>query len=84
MADQKPGSGSIATAADWEWLRQAIERLNRLLREAPPSAASEWSAGPRPILALGAIMLMTASLIVAILQPAALYSVHMALEHLVE
>jgi hypothetical protein len=63
---------------------QLAARVDRLLREAPPSPASEWSAGPRPILALGAIMLMTASLIVAILQPAALYSVHMALEHLVE
>ena len=36
MADQKPGSGSIATAADWEWLRRAIE----LSRCCPPSASA--------------------------------------------
>jgi Zn-dependent protease with chaperone function len=52
-------------------------RVDRLLRPAPPPA------GPRPILALSAILLMAGSL-VAILQPAALYSVHLALEHLVE
>jgi Zn-dependent protease with chaperone function len=63
---------------------QLAARVDRLLREAQPSPASEWSAAPRPILALSAILLMAASLAVAILQPAALYSVHMALEHLVE
>jgi hypothetical protein len=63
---------------------QLAARVDRLLREAQPSSPSEWSAGPRPILALSAILLMAASLAVAILQPAALYSVHAALEHLVE
>ena len=33
MADHRPGSGPIATEADWEWLRQAIE----LSRCCPPS-----------------------------------------------
>ncbi len=36
MADQEPGSGPAATAADWEWLRQAIE----LSRCCPPSASA--------------------------------------------
>ena len=36
MADQEPGSGPFATAADWEWLRQAIE----LSRCCPPSASA--------------------------------------------
>jgi Zn-dependent protease with chaperone function len=63
---------------------QLAARVDRLLREAQPSSPSEWSAGPRPILALSAILLMAASLAVAILQPAALYSVNAALEHLVE
>ena len=54
------------------------ERVDRLLREAPPSPA------PQPMLALSGILLIAASLAVAILQPAALYSVHVALEHLVE
>jgi len=52
-------------------------RVDRLLRPAPPPA------GPRPILALSAMVLMAVSL-AAILQPAALYSVHLALERLVE
>jgi Zn-dependent protease with chaperone function len=63
---------------------QLAARVDRLLREAQPSPPSEWSAAPRPILAVSAILLMAASLAVAILQPAALYSVHVALEHLVE
>ena len=36
MADQRPGSGPAATAADREWLRQAIE----LSRCCPPSASA--------------------------------------------
>ena len=36
MADQRPGSGPIATEADREWLRQAIE----LSRCCPPSATA--------------------------------------------
>ena len=60
---------------------QLSARVDRLLRAAPPS---QRPAGPRPILALSAILLMAGSLAVAILQPAALYSLHLALEHLVE
>ena len=60
---------------------QLAVRVDRLLREAPPSPLP---AGSRPILALSAILLTAASVAVAILQPAALYSVHVALEHLVE
>jgi Zn-dependent protease with chaperone function len=59
---------------------QLLERVDRLLRPAPP----RQRAGGRPILALSAIFVMAGSLVVAILQPAALYSVHLALEHLVE
>ena len=36
MADQKPGSGPIASTADREWLRQAIE----LSRRCAPSASA--------------------------------------------
>ncbi|HXM40811.1 MAG TPA: M48 family metalloprotease [Bryobacteraceae bacterium] len=53
-------------------------RVDRLLRESPPTPA------PQPMLALSGILLLAASLAVAILQPSALYSVHVALEHLVE
>jgi Zn-dependent protease with chaperone function len=60
---------------------QLAARVDRLLRPAPPS---QLPAGPRPILALSAILLMAGSLAAAVLQPAALYSVHLALEHLVE
>jgi len=60
---------------------QLAARVDRLLRPAPPI---QLLAGPRPILALGAILMMAGSLAAAILQPAALYSVHLALEHLVE
>ena len=60
---------------------QLAARVDRLLRPAPPS---QLPAGPRPILALSAILLTAGSLAVAVLQPAALYSVHLALEHLVE
>jgi Zn-dependent protease with chaperone function len=59
---------------------QLSARVDRLLRPAP---RSNRRAGRRPILALSAILLMAGSL-AAILQPAALYSVHLALEHLVE
>jgi Zn-dependent protease with chaperone function len=60
---------------------QLAARVDRLLR---PAAPTQLPAGPRPILALSAILLMAGSLAVAMLQPAALYSVHLALEHLVE
>ena len=60
---------------------QLAARVDRLLRPAPPT---QLPAGPQPILTLSAILLMAGSLAVAILQPAALYSVHLALEHLVE
>ena len=40
MADRAPGSGSAATAADREWLREAIE----LSRQCPPSP-SAFSVG---------------------------------------
>jgi hypothetical protein len=63
---------------------QLSARVDRLLRAAPPSPASGCPAGPRPILALSAIIAIAGSLAVAFLQPAALYSVHVALEHLVE
>lgn len=36
MDDHRPGPGPIATAADWEWLRQAI----KLSRCCPPSASA--------------------------------------------
>lgn len=57
---------------------QLAARVDRLLRVAPPGPAAQ------PMLALSGILLMAGSLVVAILQPAALYSVHVALEHLVE
>jgi len=59
---------------------QLAARVDRLLRAAPPKKG----AGGRPILALSAVAAMAGSLAVAILQPAALYSVHLALERLVE
>jgi Zn-dependent protease with chaperone function len=58
---------------------QLSARVDRLLRAAPRTPRS---AGPRLILALSAIVLMAASLAAAIF-PAALYSVHVALEYLV-
>lgn len=60
---------------------QLSARVDRLLRPAAPGAPA---AGPQPVLALSAIVAVAASLAVAILQPAALYSIHRALEHLVE
>ncbi len=36
MADRAPGSGPDATAADWQWLRHAIE----LSRQCPPSPSA--------------------------------------------
>jgi Zn-dependent protease with chaperone function len=60
---------------------QLSARVDRLLR---PAASSQRHTGPRPILAFSGILLMAGALAVAILQPAALYSVHQALEHLVE
>lgn len=58
---------------------QLAARVERLLRAAPPSPRI---AG-RSTLALGATLLMAGgSLVVAILQPAALYTVHQVLERL--
>jgi Zn-dependent protease with chaperone function len=57
---------------------QLAERVDRLLRAAPPGPRI---AG-RTTLALGAALLMASSLVVAILQPAALYAVHRVLERL--
>lgn len=58
---------------------QLAARVDRLLRPQPPAPRA-----PRPMLGLGAFLLMAASLAAAICQPAALYSVHRVLEHLVE
>jgi hypothetical protein len=55
-------------------------RVDRLLRAAPPLRRPVL----RPTLGLSAIVLVAAYLALAILHPVALYSVHMALEHLVE
>jgi Zn-dependent protease with chaperone function len=60
---------------------QLAARVDRLLCAAP---RVNRPAGPRPILALGAIPLMAAFLAGAMLQPSALNFVHVALEHLVE
>jgi Zn-dependent protease with chaperone function len=57
---------------------QLAARVDRLLRGAPPQPS------PRPMLALSGILLVAGSLAVAMLQPAALYSVHKALEYLAE
>ena len=51
MADQEPGSGSAATAADRQWLRQAIE----LSRCCPPSP-SAFSVGAVIVAADGTTM----------------------------
>ena len=51
MADQEPGSGSAATAADRQWLRQAIE----LSRCCPPSR-SAFSVGAVIVAADGTTM----------------------------
>ena len=57
---------------------QLAARVDRLLRAAPPGPRT---AG-RSTLALSAALLMAGSLVVAILQPATLYSVHEVLERL--
>ncbi len=57
---------------------QLAARVDRLLRAAPPGP----QIAERSTLALGAALLMAGSLLVAILQPAALYSVHQVLERL--
>jgi len=51
VADQEPGSGSTATAADRQWLRQAIE----LSRCCPPSS-SAFSVGAVIVAADGTTM----------------------------
>jgi len=51
VADQEPGSGSAATAADRQWLRQAIE----LSRCCPPSS-SAFSVGAVIVAADGTTM----------------------------
>jgi len=58
---------------------QLLARVDRLLRATPPGQR----AARRPLLAIGATLAMAGSL-AALLQPAALYAVHVALEHLVE
>src|SRR5580700_1511271 len=75
-AAQAPLASMLLEEAD-----QLAARVERLLRAAP---SIPRSVGPRPVLALSAMLLMAGSLAVAILQPSALYSVHLALEHLVE
>jgi Zn-dependent protease with chaperone function len=60
---------------------QLSARVDRLLRMTP---AGKIGARRRPILAAGAILLVAGFLTAAILQPAALYSVHVALERLVD
>jgi Zn-dependent protease with chaperone function len=59
---------------------QLAARVARLLRATPAGTIRE----ERPILATSAILLIAVSLAVALLQPAALYSVHLALERLME
>jgi len=51
MADQEPGSGPLATAADWEWLRRAIE-----LSRCCPSSASAFCVGAVIVAADGDIL----------------------------
>jgi len=58
---------------------QLAARVDRLLRAAPLGSPAP---GPRPFVALSAALLTAGALAAAILQPAALYSVHVALEHL--
>ena len=57
---------------------QLSARVDRLLRPGPPAPPAA-----RPILQWGAVLLAVAPLAAVILQPAVLYSVHLALEHLV-
>jgi hypothetical protein len=59
---------------------QLAARVDRLLHPAP---AIRRPPRMRPILTLSAILLTAGALAAAILQPAAFYSVHLALEHLV-
>ena len=73
-APSPPLAMSLLGASD-----QLAARVDRLLRPQPLAPRA-----PQPMLALSAILLMAGSLALAILQPAALYSVHRALEHLVE
>ena len=42
---------------------QLPARVDRLLRAAPRGTAGEWSASPRPLLALGAIPVMAERLV---------------------
>jgi Zn-dependent protease with chaperone function len=76
-AEAPPSSLAMLLLGDTD---QLSSRVDRLLRAAQPTPDA---VGSPPILALSAILLMAAPLAVAILQPAALYSVHVALEHLV-
>jgi len=55
-------------------------RVDRLLRSAPPGPAPDRRP---PIINVGAVLLLAALLMIVMLQPAALESVHQALEHLV-
>jgi hypothetical protein len=58
---------------------QLAARVDRLLRPAPAQIPA-----PRPVLALSAVVVFAGSLAIAILQPAALYNVHLALERMID
>jgi len=60
---------------------QLAARVDRLLCAAPPDNPA---ADPRPFVALSAVLMAGAFVAFAILQPAALYWVHVTLERLVE
>jgi len=76
-ADAPPSGLAFQLLGDTD---QLSVRIDRLLRAAP----GQRPTGPPRIVALSAIVTIAGgSLAVAILQPAALYSVHVALEHLV-
>jgi len=71
MTAATPHSLAIPLLGDTD---QLLARVDRLLHPAPLS--------PQPNLPLSAILLAAGSLAVAILQPAALHSVHQALERI--
>jgi len=79
IASGAPGSPLASTLlGDTD---QLSARVDRLLCAAPPG---NRPGGPPRILALSAIALAVTSVAMAILQPAALYSVHVVLERLIE
>lgn len=75
-ADQPPLPLAFLLLGNSDRLHARVERLLRGAALNPPPAR------PQPMLALGAILL-AGSLAAALLQPAALYSVHLVLERLV-